>query len=84
MLNITVFINQNITATLLGVAKQTLRLTHQDWKLNKTNHASTCSSVWIAKEIVRQIQTCALFGNIDSIRNGIQRNTRKSEKVERI
>jgi len=71
-----VSIRQNTTERLYGFVKQISRLTLLDLKQKKTNLVHTSSSTSTAKKNIKQIVTYAHSGNMDSIKNNIQRSIR--------
>lgn len=80
VLSVMDLIKLNITITLHGVVRQTLRPTFQDLKQSRVNYTPICLNAWTIKAITKPIWMLVLFGNIVSIKNGIQKNTKKSGK----
>jgi len=72
-------IRPNTTATSPGAARPISRLTPLILKPNRVNYALTSSSVLTARAIIKLTPTLAHSGTIVSTKNGMLRNTRKSE-----
>jgi len=67
---------------LHGVTKQISKLTLQDLKLSRINHAYTCSSVQIAKVIIKLTPTNTLSRSTTSTESDIKKSIKNFAKVE--
>jgi len=65
-----------------GVIRQILRLISLDLKQKKKNHTLIYLSISIVKKSIKLIAIYIYFGNIGSIRNGIQRSIKSFMKTE--
>ena len=70
-------INLNTTNTLCGIAKVIASLIPPDWKLSKANPTPTPLNASTIKVATKQTLTFVFSESIDSITNGIQKNTKK-------
>jgi len=74
--------NLNTIGNLASAARWTPRLTRQDWKQKKRNHAFTHSSARIAEETTKRTPINVHFGDIGSIGNGIRGSMLRSVKTD--
>jgi len=80
--NAIVLTNPNTIENLVGVARQTPRSTHQDWKPRRVNHTPTHSNVLTAVVTTKPTPTNVCFGNTDLIGNGTRKSTPRSVKTD--
>jgi len=66
----------------VGVARQTSRSTHQDWKPRRVNHAPTHSNVLTAGATTKLTPTSVRFGDTNSIENGTRKSMLRSVKTD--
>ena len=66
----------------VGVARQMLRSTYQDWKPRRVNHTSTHSNILTAGATTKPTPTSVCFGDTNSIENDTRKSTLRSVKTD--